>query len=419
MKKFFIYVSACERRELDAMKIKTYLLSNGYVPVFHPKNADIIVFVACAVLDRPTEISLKKVKEFLNYDAKLIVAGCLPAIEPIKLSGLFKGKTITSEELVRHPEKMDRLIPDITIPFSKIQDANILFQNNDRSTLSGAGRFIINNSVVHPLLYDLRFYILKHLFGEHVILYRLLLKNSSFQIRTSWGCHGTCSYCAIHKAVGNLQSKSIDQCVTEFKKGLAAGYCHFILTADNIGAYGIDIGTTLPALLDALTSIEGKYDIMILNAHPRWAVKYCDDLERILSRNKITGLDIPFQSGSKRILKLMNRYSDIQQIKKVCVRLKQASPRLILGTDCIIGFPSETVEDLMMTLDFIKEVGFHVGTAIKYSCKSGTPAESIQPVVSQKESSKRFIYAKKNLKQSDFSIIHTPNLHYFVFSQKN
>lgn len=419
MVKIFVYVSACERRELDAMRIRAYLLNNGHILVSHPKKADIIFFVACAVLDRPTKISFDKIKEFQKYDAKLIVAGCLPAIEPKKLANIFDGNTITSEDLNIHPEKIDQLFPGISVPFSTISDANTLFQNTDNSTWSGIIQTIINSPPVHSPFYHIRFYILKHLFGEHVILYRLLLKESSFQIRTSWGCHGNCSYCAINKAIGNVQSKPIEQCVIELKKGLAQGYYHFILTADNIGAYGLDIGTTLPTLLDALTSIEGQYDIMILNVHPRWIVKYCDALEKILSRNKIVGLDIPFQSGSIRILKSMNRYSDIQKIREACMRLKKASPQLVLGTDCIIGFPSETFEDLTKTLDFIKEVGFYVGTAIKYSCKRGTPAETIRPIISPQEISRRFNYAKKNLKKEGYSIIHTPNLHYFVFSQKN
>ncbi|MBN2065837.1 MAG: radical SAM protein [Candidatus Thermoplasmatota archaeon] len=419
MKKVFIYASACERRELDAMRLKTYLLANGHLVVSHPKEADIILFVACAVLDRPTKISFAKIATFQKYDAELIVAGCLPAIEPKKLADVFDGETITSEDLNAHPEKVDQLFPDIVFSFAGIPDANTLFQNTDNSTWSGIIQTIINRPPVHSLSYNIRFYILKHLFGEHVILYRLLLKESSFQIRTSWGCHGNCSYCAINKAIGKVQSKPIEQCVIEFKKGLAEGYYHFILTADNIGVYGLDIGTTLPALLDALTSVEGQYDITILNVHPRWIVKYCDDLERILSRNRIAGLDIPFQSGSIRILKSMNRYSDIQKIREACMRLKKASPQLVLGTDCIIGFPSETFENLTKTLDFIKEIGFHVGTAIKYSCKRGTPAETVRPIISPREIARRFNYAKKNLKKEGYSIIHTPNLHYFVFSQKN
>jgi len=418
MKKVFIYVSACERRELDAMRLKAYLVANSYLVVSHPKEADIILFIACAVLDRPTKISFNKIAAFQKYDAELIVAGCLPAIESKKLTSIFKGKTFTSEDINTHPEKIDQLFPDITIPFASIADANALFQNIEKSTLFGIVHMILHTIPLHKMMYDIRFYVLNHLFGDHVIFYRLLLKESSYQIRTSWGCHGNCAYCAIHKAVGTLQSKTIEQCVIEFKQGLDQGYKHFILTADNIGAYGLDIGTTFPTLLDSLSSFDGNYDIMVLNVHPRWVVKYIDQLEAIASRNTIRSLDIPFQSGSPRILKLMNRYSDIQNIRDACTRLKKANPQIVLGTDFIIGFPSETVDDLSKTLDFVKDVGFRVGTAIKFSCKQGTEAEKILPIVSNHEINKRFAFAKKNLKQAGFSIISTPQLHYFVFSQK-
>ena len=199
---------------------------------------------------------------------------------------------------------------------------------------------------------------------------------------------------------------------------MARGYQHFILTADNIGAYGQDIGSNFPELLDNITSLPGTYDIIVLNVHPRWIVRYVDDLVKILPRNKILNLDVPFQSGSARILRLMNRYSDVDKIKETCLQLKKANPKLILGTDCIIGFPTETKEELKETLEFIQDVGFRVGTAIKFSCKGGTKAENIQPAITKDEINKRFRFAKNYLKKAGFSIIYTPKLHYFVFSRK-
>jgi len=419
MKKAFLYVSACERRELDAKRIEKYLIRNNYLIVTHPKDADIIVFIACAVLDRPTKISLEKIKEFQKYDAELIVGGCLPAIEPEKLRAVFKGKTIPVEDLNNNPDKLDEIFRGIKIPFREIEDSNILFQNTDRSKPMETLKTILKNTRIHDFYYAFRYYVFKKIFGEHVILYRLLLKESSFQIRTSWGCTGKCSYCAINKAVGKLKSKTIEECIKEFKKGLKKGYKHFILTADNIGAYGLDIGTSFPELLDALTLIPGEHDITVLNLHPAWLVRYIDDIEKIVKRNKILNIDIPIQSGSNRILRLMNRYSNIEKIKEACLRLKKANTRLILGTDCIIGFPTETLDELRKTLDLLVEIGFHVGTAIKYSQKTGTKAEEIKPALTKKEINKRFKFAKKYLRKKGFSIIHTPHLHYFVFSQKN
>ncbi len=419
MKSIFIYTSSCERRKLDASRLQRYLTRNNYKIVYHPKKADIIVFFACAVLDRPTMISLKEVRRFQKYPGELVVGGCLPAIEPSRLREIFDGQTFITEDLDKNPQKIDQIFGGEKIFFERIEDGNLLFRNIDERKINGMIMSAINDGEILKELYlRMKTYILKKILGEQLILYRFILRGYSYQIRTSWGCHGRCAYCSINKAVGAVKSKKIESCIKEFKIGIKKGYKHFVITGDNVGAYGTDIGTNLPKLLHKITNIQGDYDIAVLNLHPRWVVLYIDQLEKILSNKKITSIDIPFQSGSKRILKLMNRYPEIQKIKDVCKKLKEVNPNLLLGTDIIIGFPSETFQEFKETLDFIKEAGFDLGTAIKFSSKKGTKAEHIQPKISNKEINRRFNFARKDLTKAGFKTIHTPKLHYFVFDKK-
>ena len=421
MKKAFIHINGCERRELDATRIQNYLIKNKYIIVNSPSKADVIIFIGCAVLDKPTDISFKKIKEFQKYKAELIVAGCIPAIEPNALADRFSGKTLTTEYLNKKPEKIDQLFPENKVPFKEIKDANILFKNMNINSLFDLITYCLGKSKkIDNFYFKLKSYIFTQIFGENYVLYRFLFKEKySFQVRVSWGCPSRCSYCSINKAVGPLESKPIDQCVKELKRGISQGYENIILTGDNVGAYGLDIGKTLPELLYKTSFAAGNYKMMILNFHPRWLVKYIKDLEKILIDNKINCIDIPIQSGSTRILKLMNRFSDIEEIKNACKKLKEVAPKLILGTDIIIGFPSETEEEFKKTLDFIRESDFQIGTAIKYSCKIGTKAEKIEGKISTKKIDKRFNYAKKFFKKQGYNIMYLPRMHYFVFFKKS
>jgi MiaB/RimO family radical SAM methylthiotransferase len=257
---------------------------------------------------------------------------------------------------------------------------------------------------------------LYNLFGGHSGIYKLITKKI-FMIRISWGCISNCAYCGIKNAVGPLRSKPIEQCVREFQKGLDQGYKDFILCADNMGPYGIDIGSSFPELLDKLTNIPGEYDILIRYLDPRWAIKYVDKLEEILKRNKITSIDIPIQSGSSRILKLMNRYNDVETMKDTILRLKKTIPNLEIITHIIVGFPGETEEDFKQTLDFIEETNLDFGFILPFSLKTGSKAEKIEPKVPQKEIWRRIKYIKRFLRSMGYNVVYIPTCKFMLFGK--
>jgi len=406
MKRIYIYApEVCVKRSLDSKKIFNYLSNNKYEIVYDPDSADVIIFVTCAVGDRNTDFSLNMVQKLQKYDAELIVAGCLPAIEKEELEKIFDGRTISTKDL----DSIGQLFQDKSIEFDTLDDANILYENDEEETpidpikkLFGGVKSL---EWITSRYFEIRNYILKYQLGEQSALYRWIIKKQ-FYIRISWGCRGNCSYCGIKKAVGPLKSKPLDTCITEFKKGLNAGYKHFSLTADDIGAYGLDDSSSFPELLDGMTKIPGDYEIAILEIAPRWIVKYIDDLEEILKRGKITLINIPFQSGCNRILKLMNRYSDTEKMKDAILRLRRSYPDLSLATQNIVGFPTETDEEFRQTIHFIKDVNFNGGYLYQFSCKTGTKAVSIKPKIPKKEIIKRLKYAKKYLRKTECSVFY-------------
>lgn len=264
--------------------------------------------------------------------------------------------------------------------------------------------------------FELKEYILTNLFGEYSYFYNEFTTRTYYFIKISQGCTGNCSYCGIKKAVGSLKSKSIDICVDEFKKGLRKRHKIFIITGDDVGAYGLDIKSSLPELLNEITKITGDYKIIIRALNPRWIVKYINELELILIREKITHIGIPIQSANIRLLKMMNRYSNTEKMKDAIIILKKAFPKLIIDTHYLIGFPTETYDEFEETIKFIAEVGL-AGSFFPFTSRPNTPAESMYPKITKKELIKRMRKAKPILKAEGYKIISFPRFLLFIFEK--
>ena len=265
MKKIYIFVKACERRVLDSRKFHQYFIKNGHQIVYSSEEADIIIFVTCAVLNIDVEYALNKIKEFQRYDAELIVAGCLPAINKKELAEVFNGRTISTKDI----DEIDELFPGHKTKFNNIDeantfDANLLFQDVYQSRIIDFIKMVFRKVHWSENIYvKLKYHVLNHLIGEQSLYYRFLtkLRNPFYYIGVSRGCWGNCSYCGIKNAIGTHTSKPLDQCVKEFKKGLSLGYKDFVITADDVGAYGLDVNSSFLELLDALNKIEVNYKI--------------------------------------------------------------------------------------------------------------------------------------------------------------
>lgn len=410
MKKIFIYRCGCDRRALDASKVKNYLIQANYEIVDIIEDADIIIFFSCAVYDSITEESLKRIKQFQEYDAELIVAGCLPAIEKEKLTEIFNGKTIITKNL----DEIKQIFPsdnsDITT------DANNIFHNTSLNKPIREIKYLFQQiKIIEKIYSKIKNHILRNLYGEHSLMYRYIDKKPFFHIRISNGCLGNCSYCAIRKAIGKIKSKPLNQIINEFNEGLKKGYDHFVIESDDTGAYGSDINSSFPELLNKLTEIPGEYSISIRSLNPKWIIRNINKLEQLIKTKKIISIESAIQSGSNRILKLMRRFADTKKIKESYLRLLNAYPKLSLTTHYILGFPTETEEDFLETMKFIKDNCFSGGYIYPCSTKTGTDAEKIRPKISEDLKRKRFRKAKKILKNYGYDVIYIPLFDLFIF----
>lgn len=358
-RKIYIDNLACYRRSLDASKLKQYFLLNNCRIVNHPRKADQIVVLTCAVFKAPEDTAIKRVKELHErYPGKLIVTGCLPGINNTRLRSVYDGPSITTKDI----NDIDGLFQDFHLSFSDIPDAN---------TFTG---FKYPSGVKESLL-AFRY----NSWSNYRKLLHYLTRRSTapFNIRISWGCVGSCTYCGIRRAIGKLRSKPPDRCLAELDDGFAKGIRSFPLLGDDIGAYGLDLGTDFPALIEAMLERHSDISITLNDLHPRWLIKYADRLLPHLSSRGIAELWCPVQSGSDRILKLMRRFSDATSIRDVLLKIKSGTPNSLIHSHLICGFPSETEDDWEESLSLIKDSKVDMVLAFPYMKTEGSKAEAM------------------------------------------
>jgi ribosomal protein S12 methylthiotransferase len=206
-----------------------------------------------------------------------------------------------------------------------------------------------------------------------------------YNLRIAEGCAFACSFCCIRFATGKLKSKPIEQIVQEFKAGLKNGHKVFQLVCEDTGCYGVDIGTTVLALLKEMLKVEGDYQLLLIDFGGYWLVKYYDELLPLLMNNsdKIREMYVSLQSGSAKILKAMNRPENGQEVRAKLIELKKKIPHLSLRTTVIIGFPGETEEDFQKTVAAVTGIDFSVVELNKYSDRPGTASSEMQDKIPQ------------------------------------
>lgn len=409
MKKIYITTNTnCRRRILDTQKIKLYFKRNNWDVIDNPDKANKIIFVTCAYRDEIADDCLDKIKELKDNTGELIVIGCLPNIEPKKLKKIFNGKTISTKDL----NNIDNYFPKNTIKFKDISDADVISEEITPTQLNIGYK---NYSLISKIYFNIQKNIIKYFFNRHLLLYLYPYEKNNYHIRISWGCLGNCTYCAIQKAIGTLKSKPIDECINDFSIGLKKGYKDFIITADDVGAYGLDIGFNFPQLLEKLTSLKGNYNISIQDFDPKWIVKYINELEIIFKKSKISSINVALQSGSKNILKLMNRYNETEKISNAIKRLRDSNKDFSLDTHFIIGFPSETREQFNQTMQFVIDNDFDMGFIYRFSLRSNTKAKKIEPKINTGELDFRMQSTKKILKNNKYKVLSLSKNSFYTF----
>lgn len=194
-------------------------------------------------------------------------------------------------------------------------------------------------------------------------------------IPITYGCNNFCSYCVVPYVRGRERSRSVKEIVLEAKKLESEGYKEITLLGQNVNSYGKDFDKNVEFsdLLYALSDIRGIMRIRFITSHPKdlsdrlvTAINECD--------NVCEHIHLPLQSGSNKILKLMNRHYTKEHYEELVYKIRDKIPNSSITTDIIIGFPGETDEDFLDTLNLVKKLKFDSAFTFMYSKRKGTPA---------------------------------------------
>jgi tRNA A37 methylthiotransferase MiaB len=383
---YIAFASGCPRSEMDTAWLFPYFRANGWNVVDRPHKADLVVAAGCgfeAVVEDETVQRLMSLKAKLD-GTPLIVTGCLAGVNPARIADQLGATPVRPADV----EELDRIIsakvslsevPPINDVGTYINAAMRCWRFGERAP--NAGRMVAFREGSKELIRSwLRRVGLEEIGVSAVRNWRRLRgQEVIFRIRVARGCLEECSYCAIRAAAGTLRSKPLDDVLAEFDRGLSQGYRRFELIGEDLGPYGLDIGTTLPALLEGIFSRKRDFKLIFTDVNGRYVIQYDDQLTTLLKANheRVQRLKIPIQSGSDRVLELMRRCYTSGDIRRILSRLLENCPSMPLETHVLVGFPGEREEDFMATVELLRAVKFVRIQVYRYTDRPGTPASEM------------------------------------------
>lgn len=333
---------SCDRRQEEIKEIKKQLVKNDWMITNDSGGSDLVLFFTCAFCGSKIKAMLEEVsrlKKRLKPGSELVVCGCLPKIDREGLGNIFDGKVISPDD------------------FSALND----ILNARAGTIQTVPPFRQDFCDKRP--------------GENLFLRKItgFLKKPAYNIVIARGCSRKCSYCAIRFAVGELRSRLSADVIKEFRMSLDSGYRRIRMLADDTGGYGEDIGSDLGKLLREMAAIKEDYVLDIHDIYPGSFLKYFDYFKPLCETGRLKTIHVPVQSASSRVLKLMNRPYDIDEVSLKLLKIKKYK-NIYLAGGVIIGFPGEDDEDFEKTLDFLETAGNNYTYIHFYSDMPGTEA---------------------------------------------
>lgn len=380
-----VLTNGCPENRIDCARVREYLRENGWLIVDDHKTADLILFDTCALTAEQTKSSLdiiRKLQQEKREGSQLIVWGCLPKIDPEALRQAYDGPTFGESELAVLDHMIEASIPIDSVTANCLLPLCIATRQNGWRPILGLPKQLV-------LRWDRHLSTNAHISRQD--------DSSFFYIKASTGCLGNCSYCAIRKSRGRIRSKNLENIIEEFREGLNKGYKRISLLGTDLGWQGMDKGYTLVDLLRQMIEEKGDYKIGLRNINPIILNRMLGELEPIFSSNRIWYLGAAAESGSDRILKLMRRGYTAQEFKKSIATLRRVSPKLVIRTQIMVGFPTETDEDFQQSMRLIDETKFDFVEVYPFSARPGTPAAELEGELPQEVIRERYHQMNKKV----------------------
>ncbi|GDX81385.1 hypothetical protein LBMAG42_31960 [Deltaproteobacteria bacterium] len=329
-------------------QVHEFLVQNGYEVTTNAAEADVHLLNTCGSDASQAELTWHALQTIAQKapHAEVVVTGCLVSIEPKRLAEELRPFASTSRLDPRHMDGLDQVFGATTTPYADVQPTlRHDYQGNDF-----ASRW------------------------QHIV--------------ASTGCFGTCQFCAIRRATGRPKSRSIDAILADIRRGLAEGTHDMLLVSTDLSAYGADLGLSIVDLVAEVTSEPGDLAFAGESFEPTLFLKHFDALLPWFASGRWAYIGLPIQSGSRRVLALMERTYDPGEVVAAVRRLKQAAPGLVVRTDLLYGFGDETDEEFEASVAVSR--AFDLPSFNAYQPRPGTPAVQLAPEVVKRRRDRAF-----------------------------
>ena len=342
----------CQMNARDSEKLAGILQQVGYV-LTEDENSDFVIFNTCTVRDNANQRVYGRLGELNGYKRKnpkmkIALCGCMMQ-EPTVIEKLKKSYTFV--DLIFGTHNIYKFAELLCATFESEGMIIDIWKDTDK--------------IVEDLPVERKY---------------------SFKsgINIMFGCNNFCSYCIVPYVRGRERSREPKDIIREIEQLVADGVIEVMLLGQNVNSYGknLDKPVTFADLLREVEKIDGLKRIRFMTSHPK---DLSDELIQVMKESKkiCRHLHLPLQSGSTRILQQMNRRYTREQYLQLAQRIRREIPDIAITTDIIVGFPSETPEDLEETIDMVKQVKYDNAFTFIYSKRTGTPAAAMENQVSE------------------------------------
>ncbi|MBO5036969.1 MAG: tRNA (N6-isopentenyl adenosine(37)-C2)-methylthiotransferase MiaB [Clostridia bacterium] len=347
---YFTHTFGCQQNESDTEKINGMLSDMGFEKTDVREDADVIIYNTCAVREHAEQRVFGTIGSLvgLKRERPSVVVG---------FCGCMMQRNEVSEELRK-----------------KYKHVNLVFGTH------AIGRFPEN--LYKALTSGERVFDVIEQKGK-IVEDIPVKRGHDFKawVSVMYGCNNFCSYCIVPYVRGRERSRDPQRIIDEVTALLKDGYKDITLLGQNVNSFCNDSDSdwNFAKLLRRINEIEGDFRIRFMTSHPKDATK--ELIDTIAECDKVCNhLHLPFQSGSDRVLDLMNRRYTREKYKSLVDYAKSKIPDLVLTSDVIVGFPTETEEDFLETMSLVDEIGFQGLYTFIYSVRKGTPAAEMEQV---------------------------------------
>lgn len=351
----FVDTYGCQQNEADSERIRGYLEQMGFGFTGDEERARIIVINTCAIREHAEQRVFGNVGALVHVkrrrpDTLICLCGCMAqqphVVKKIRESYRHVDLVFGPHALWKFPEMVESLLTR----------RGRMFLTPDEPGSIAEGVPVVRQDQIKAW------------------------------VSVMYGCNNFCSYCVVPYVRGRERSRRPEDILAEVGRLAAEGYKDITLLGQNVNSYGKDLPEPLDfaGLLERVNAIPGEFLIRFMTSHPKDATRRL--FETMARCEKVAPvLHLPFQAGSDRVLKVMNRRHTRAEYLEKIRQLKELIPDIVLTSDIIVGFPGETTEEFEDTLRVLEEVRFDALFTFLYSPRPGTPAAEMDDPMSREE----------------------------------